>query len=491
MISRMSAPTSALRAFVGRYVISLAVVAALTVTGVAVVNRGINDRVGSIDRVKLLLAAAPPQGANYLIIGSDTRRFAGETGNVDGFGDPNTDPSADGVNSDTLMVAHVEPDAQRTVVVSFHRDLWVTIPGQSGMHKINAAYGLGGPQAVINTLAYNFDIPIQHYLEVDFRTFQGIVDAIGQVKVSFPFPARDQQTGLNAIVAGCFPLDGQAALAYVRSRYLEYYINGQWQYVGQDAPDLHRIARQQAFIRKLAGIAIQRSLGDPLLAIKISDDVLQYLKADTGLTRENVNELIHAFKTVNVNDQNSLRFETVPVVSATAPDGESILHLGDGADAMIAQLRTFGDNTPRPPTVAPSQVTVRVSDGTAKPQAQDAAAKLSAQGFHATATAAGTVATSTSDTGVTKASTGITTTEIRYAPDQVEEAKALLTYVTDAKLVPDTAAKGHLDLVLGDSFVGITVPPTTTTVPGTPVTAPTTAAPTTTTTTVPPQDDCS
>ncbi|MDQ1430511.1 MAG: hypothetical protein QOF40_1113 [Actinomycetota bacterium] len=465
------------RAFFGRYLISLGVATVLMVSGVAVVNRGIDDRVQKISRVKLSLASSPPQGANYLIIGSDTRKFAGQTGNVEGFGDPSTNADVQGQRSDTLMVAHVEPDAKRTFVVSFPRDLWVSIPGHEGMHKINAAYDFGGPQTVIDTLQLNFDIPIQHYLEVDFKTFQSIVNAIGDVRISFPYPARDQNTGLNAIVAGCFSLDGPAALAYVRSRYLEYYIDGTWQYSGQDAPDLHRIERQQAFIRKLTGLAIEKSLGDPLLALDISNSVLKYLKADTQLSRDNVNELIRAFRTVNVNDQNTLRFGTVPVVAATASDGQSILNVGDGADATFQQLRTFGDNTPKPPTVAPGQVTLKVSDGSGKGLAPAVATTLRDQGFHATATRA--------------TAPVITTSEIRYAPDQVEEAKALLTYVPDAKFVPDPAASGSVLLVLGTTFPGsITVPPPTTTVPGA---APTTTAtlPPTTTTTVPASQDCS
>ena len=38
--------------------------------------------------------------------------------------------------------------------------------------------------------------------------------------------------------------------------------------------DLDRIPRQQDFIRKLAGLAIGKSLSDPFLAIEISDNVL-------------------------------------------------------------------------------------------------------------------------------------------------------------------------------------------------------------------------
>ena len=60
--------------FFGRYVISLALTSFFVVTVVALVNRGIDDRVEKIQRVAGLdVAPAPPGGANYLIIGSDTR----------------------------------------------------------------------------------------------------------------------------------------------------------------------------------------------------------------------------------------------------------------------------------------------------------------------------------------------------------------------------------------------------------------------------------
>ena len=61
----------------------------------------------------------------------------------------------------------------------------VNIPGH-GRDRINAAYGLGGPQLLIDTLDANFGIKINHYLEVDFQSFQAVVDAIGNVKVYLP-----------------------------------------------------------------------------------------------------------------------------------------------------------------------------------------------------------------------------------------------------------------------------------------------------------------
>src|SRR5215471_3843887 len=105
----MSGPSlSAWRAFGIRYVIALVVALALTATGVAAVNREIDDRVESIARVKVLVPPEPPHGANYLLIGSDTRQggVVQNQSELDAFGDPTVET---GTNSDTTMVVHVEP----------------------------------------------------------------------------------------------------------------------------------------------------------------------------------------------------------------------------------------------------------------------------------------------------------------------------------------------------------------------------------------------
>ena len=80
---------------------------------------------------------------------------------------------------------------------------------------------------MIDTLQQDFDVPINHYVEVNFKTFEDIVNAVGSVPVFFPYDARDQLSGLGiGPFPGCHQLDGPQALAYVRSRYLEYFIDG-------------------------------------------------------------------------------------------------------------------------------------------------------------------------------------------------------------------------------------------------------------------------
>lgn len=470
---------STVRAFAGRFVIALVLAASVTTAAVASVNHEIDKRVTRIKRIQLITAEAPPQGANFLIIGSDTRQFVSDPAERAAFG-----PDSGGNNSDTLMVAHVEPGAQRTVVVSFPRDLMVNVAGQPGKSRINAAYSLGGPQLVIDTLKDNFDIDIHHYVEVDFKSFQDVVDAIGNVSVYVPGPVRDTETGLNITSGpGCVALDGGQALQYVRSRSMQILDpNGpivdpdtgeHWRLLDIRA-DLDRIPRQQDFIRKLAGVAIEKSLSDPFLALQISDNVLGDIKADQSLTRDDVNGLIRAFKTINVNDPNAVQFQTLPTVPD--PNNPNVtLVPGPGADDVVNQLRTFGDNTPSTPSVVPSQVKVQVRDATGKNIGEDTLVKLVQLGFQP------------GGYGASQKTTLVS--EIHYAPEHFAAAKALLPFVPTAQLVKDPTITTGVLLVLGQFFPGLSVDPSVaaTTLPPVPVeTTPVTTAPKATTTTVPP-----
>jgi len=180
---------------------------ALVVGSFVAINVLISQKLSTVTRVHLQLASAPSGGANYLLIGSDTRAFVSNPADQNAFGNQ---AGNQGQRSDTMMILHAEPGAGRSLLVSVPRDLWVNIPGQ-GMQKINAAFD-SGPQKVVDTISADFGVPIQHYVEVNFDTFRKVVDAVGTVPVYFPAPARDALSGLNAAYPGCYHFNGAAAL---------------------------------------------------------------------------------------------------------------------------------------------------------------------------------------------------------------------------------------------------------------------------------------
>jgi polyisoprenyl-teichoic acid--peptidoglycan teichoic acid transferase len=439
------------RSFRRRYAVALGVVVALVIGSVVAINVLIEQKLSTVSRVNLQLASPPSGGANYLLIGSDTRAFVNNPADKNAFG---SQAGNQGQRSDTMMILHAEPGAGHSLLVSIPRDLWVNIPGQ-GMAKINAAFNIG-PQKVVDTISADFGVPIQHYVEVNFDTFRKLVDAVGTVPVSFPAPTRDALSGLNVAYPGCYHLDGPAALSFVRSRHMEVYDPATRSWKSVDAvPDIGRIGRQQTFLRQIASVALSHVLSNPFSANSLVDNVISELKLDNSFGRSDVFNLVDAFQNVNPNDPSHVQTTTLPWKTGPTVQGQDVLYLKQpGADQVLAQLRDFsggssstGSSGASTPTIATSTVRVRV---------------LNASGT--AAVAARTLATLQSS-GFASAGTGndprgrITSTEIRYRSSSAEAARLLATYVPSAQLVVDNTITGaDTVLVLGRSFTGVTAP---------------------------------
>jgi LCP family protein required for cell wall assembly len=425
----------------------------MVLAGIVGVNVFLDQKVASIPRVKLKTAPNTDPGApaNFLLIGSDSRAFVQTPEQAQAFG---SQAGNGGQHSDTLMVVHVDPGQQTGYLVSFPRDLVVDIPGM-GKQKINAAYDVG-PQKVIDTLAQDFNIPIQHYFEVDFQSFQGVVDAMGGVSIYIPAPARDAESGFEFIPfnfhPGCYVLGGSQALAYARSRTMEEYIDGRWQVTGQDAPDLHRIERQQSFLRRLGAQAFKQSVNDPLAANHIVDKTLPKLKADNSLSRDDINKLIRSFRKVDPNDPNSLQTVTLPtVVGPTTQSLGSVLNLKQpDADLTLARLRDFNSGPPKQQGPKPAQIRVRVFNGSGRNSAASTtSADLQKQGF-------------------VTAGVGnhpkLTATEVHYRRGSQDKAKVVASYLGGVgKLIEDkSVVDADVNVVLGTNFKAVAAPPNAT-----------------------------
>ena len=98
------------------------------------------------------------------------------------------------------MLIHVSADRSRVTVVSLPRDSWVNIPGH-GMNKINAAYGLGGPQLMVQTVEQATGLTINDYVEVNFLGFVKVIDALGGVNICLPYAVDDSYSGLTCLRA--------------------------------------------------------------------------------------------------------------------------------------------------------------------------------------------------------------------------------------------------------------------------------------------------
>lgn len=255
-----------------------------------------------------------PDAKNFLVTGADGNacispdsRFAEAFGNVHQFGD----------RSDTIMVWRVNPGSGQIAVLSFPRDLYVDIGNRKG--RINEAYRRDDPERLISTLAQNFDIAIDHYVQVDFCAFKRLVDAVGGVEVPFEYPARDSRTGLDVPEVGCFNFEGEHALAYVRSRRYQYEDpvgSGNWKTDGTS--DLGRIARQQDFLRRTVSSVLSAGYSPSVLSALIETN-REYLTIDTELTVNRMLGFAGALRSLDSESIASYQIESVPqMVSGNA-----------------------------------------------------------------------------------------------------------------------------------------------------------------------------
>ncbi|HZD65559.1 MAG TPA: LCP family protein, partial [Acidimicrobiales bacterium] len=341
-------------------------------------------RVGQIRRVAVSGTAAAP-GADapktVLLIGSDTR--AGNTGaQAQQFGSTS---QVSGQRSDTIVLVHLVPRTGKAAMLSIPRDTLVHIAGTNGSNKINAAFD-HGPSQLVQTITEDFGIPIHHVVQVDFSQLEGLVNTVGGVCMSFPYPARDAESGLNVPTPGNHHLDGAASLALVRSRFYQYQKGGQW--VAEGTGDLGRIKRQHEFLRVLASTAVHQGLHNPFTANALVTQAVRDVTVDRGLTTSALLRLVAQFR--------SAKPATIPSWTLPTTIASNYQNYGDvllpkpAQDAqVISTWRTYGTTPPPttapPATLAPARVSVRVENGSGVTgQAGQAARALRAAGFGVT-----------------------------------------------------------------------------------------------------------
>jgi LCP family protein required for cell wall assembly len=264
----------------------------------------------------------------YLIVGSDNRENLPDDLDQGNFGD------FGGARADVIILAQVV-DGRRQLL-SIPRDLRVEIPGQ-GVNKVNAAYAFGGPDLLVETVANATGIRANHYLEVEFGGFAGIIDALGGIELDFPYAARDAKSGLS-VEAGTHTVDGATALAYARSRSYEELRDGAW--VPQGGGDIARAARQREVLTKIMGEAssVSGMVRSPLVLSAVGS----HLTADSDLTLFTLARTGWAMRSAPNTDS-----VTLPVVGAEE-GGVSYLVRAEPAASDVLNAFASGQPLPAP-----------------------------------------------------------------------------------------------------------------------------------------------
>jgi LCP family protein required for cell wall assembly len=265
------------------------------------------------------------------------------------------------------MVVRVNPIDNQAAILSFPRDMWVKQAGSSRSNRINANFNKNDPNRLIRTLKENFGVNIDHYINVDFCAFAGIVDAVGGVRVPFQYKARDKRTGFYVYRERvCYNFQGDHALAYMRSRHYSWYdpAAGAWRTDGTS--DYGRISRQQDFMKRVIRKALDKARTNPRVATGIMNASLKNIITDDKLTPLTVLQLGQAMKNFDTETMGSYTMPgtgtMIDQAAVILPDLESstskkILSVFQGKASLSSTIKGAATTTVAPTTTA-TKVTV-------------------------------------------------------------------------------------------------------------------------------------
>jgi LCP family protein required for cell wall assembly len=249
------------------------------------------------------------QAVNYLLVGSDTRE--GLTKEQMKLLRVGSTASAAGGRSDTMLLVHISKKRDKAFLVSLPRDSLVTIPAHTTLdgksqiparqNKLNAAFSFGGAPLLIQTVEGATNLKIDHYIEISFAGFAGIVDALGGIDVCTKVNIDDPKSHL-VLAAGTHTLDGIEALKYVRTRDFD------------GRGDIGRMQRQQQFLSSVLKKATSTGvLLNPIKIVNFMNASLSTIKMDENL---NESDLINLAKQMRGLSSGNVRTLTVPLSNA-------------------------------------------------------------------------------------------------------------------------------------------------------------------------------
>ncbi len=330
-------------------------------------------------------------------------------------------------NADSISLVRVDPIAGQVWIMSIPRDLVVDVP-QSREWKINATTLIGGSELLVKTITETFNVQLNHYVQLDFLAFQGVVDHLGSVPVWFDNPARDLDSHLDIPVGGCVEMDGSMSLSYVRSRNYEEFVDGAWVSMNGDQPDLARIRRQQDFLVLALDRAIARGARNlPTMSSLIAAGA-NTVVLDQGLTPAELIDLAEAFADFDPESLQRLTLEVLP--ERDYQDLGDVVHLVEGShnQEILDIFRGVADG------VAPGDV--RFSVAGPDIVVVDSDAKLLATlGFEIT--------------GQRQLITATDPSVIVHPPGGVSEAELLARYLIPVPALVEDSTATEMTLVLG------------------------------------------
>lgn len=192
-----------------------------------------------------------------------------------------TEDDSQAGRSDAIILAQINPITGDVRLLSFLRDLYVSVPGH-GKTRLNAAYFYGGTPLLMKTLEKNFGVSADRAVAVNFSLMADLVDQVGGVELDITEAERKQLNdilqrynrsagvGVNSGLvsqSGLVRLGGKQTLSFSRIRKID--------------SDFQRASRQQRVLTALLGQLRQQS---KLKLLKLAIQNLPHLETDLTLS---------------------------------------------------------------------------------------------------------------------------------------------------------------------------------------------------------------
>ena len=285
-------------------------------------------------------AAPAPQPWNgksrvtILVMGLDYRDW--ETGDV-----PRTD---------FMWLFTVDPVGKTAGMMSIPRDTWVAIPGYD-YGKINMAYFYGevdktpggGPALAVKTVENFLEVPINYYIQVDFKAFVDLIDKLDGIYIDVPEEIAVDPLGPgNTVVLqpGRQRVFGAVALGYARNRHTA-------------GSDFDRVKRQMQVILAVRERVLQPDYLPVLIAH--APDVYNLIAANirTDLTLQQAIQLGWLAREIPLEKIQKVTLSQEEMINSYSPQGWSIqIPIMEKVYAIRDQIFTPVDQPEQPASQA-------------------------------------------------------------------------------------------------------------------------------------------
>lgn len=178
------------------------------------------------------------------------------------------------MRTDTMMVLSMDPKSKTAFVLSIPRDTRVEVDKYKG--KINSAYSIGGVNFTLKSVKELLDIPIHHFVEIDYQALFKTINDVGGVDINVPMdmvyddPWANPPLHIN-LKKGLQLLDGEKSMQFLRFRH------------GYAEQDLDRIKAQQEFLNALIKKIL--SVESITRVPNYIDTFYKYVKTDMSLAQ--------------------------------------------------------------------------------------------------------------------------------------------------------------------------------------------------------------